>query len=101
MLPLIMRFALNGPLVGAAFAFVACAISVFSFPHLLVKDDDFVSAIILSVKGVTLNLPVMLIWGVIVGSLLVIAAAPLFLGLLIVLPALGHATWHLYRKVIV
>jgi uncharacterized membrane protein len=47
-----------------------------------------------------MNLPVMLVWGVIVGMLLLLAAAPFFLGLLVVLPILGHATWHLYRKVV-
>jgi len=93
-------FLLTGTLVGAAFSIVAFAISVFSFPHLLTKNEDFISAIIVSVKGVMLNVPVMLVWGAIVGVLLILAAAPAFLGLLIVLPVLGHATWHLYRKVV-
>lgn len=92
-------FLLTGTLVGAGFAFVAFAISVFSFPHLLAREVDFISAIILSVKGVLLNLPVMLAWGTIVGTLLLLSAMPLFLGLPLVLPILGHATWHLYRKV--
>ena len=95
-----VTFLLTGTLVGAGFAFFAFAISVFSFPHLLAKDQDFISAIILSIKAVMLNLPVMLVWGAIVGSLLLIAAIPLFLGLPLVLPILGHATWHLYRKVV-
>jgi uncharacterized membrane protein len=96
-----ITFLLTGTLVGAGFAFVAFAISVFSFPHLLAKEQDFISAIILSVKAVMVNLPVMLVWGVIVGALLIAATMPFFLGLLVVLPVLGHATWHLYRKVIV
>jgi len=95
-----MTFLLTGTIVGAGFAFVAFAVSVFSFPHLLARDQDFISAIILSVKGVMLNLSVMLIWGIIVGALLILAATPFFLGLLVVLPILGHATWHLYRKVV-
>jgi uncharacterized membrane protein len=95
-----ITFLIAGTVVGAGFAFVAFAISVFSFPHLLANEQDFISAIILSVKGVMLNLPVMLIWGVIVGVLLLLATMPMFLGLLLVLPILGHATWHLYRKVI-
>ncbi|MGL4973880.1 MAG: DUF2189 domain-containing protein [Bosea sp. (in: a-proteobacteria)] len=99
--PAVATFLMTGTLIGAGFAFVAFAISVFSFPHLLANQQDFISAIILSVKGVLLNLPVMLIWGAIVGTLLVLAAAPLFLGLLVVLPILGHATWHLYRRVVV
>jgi uncharacterized membrane protein len=95
-----IAFLLTGTIVGAGFAFVAFAISVFSFPHLMAREQDFISAIILSIKGVTTNLPVMLVWGVIVGGLLLLAAAPFFLGLLVVLPILGHATWHLYRKAI-
>ncbi len=95
-----ITFLLTGTLAGAGFAFVAFAISVFSFPHLLAREQDFISAIILSIKGMMMNLPVMLVWGLIVGVLLLLAAAPFFLGLLIVLPVLGHATWHLYRKVI-
>ncbi len=96
-----ITFLLTGTLVGAGFAFVAFAISVFSFPHLLAKDEDFITAIILSIKGVILNWYVMLAWGAIVGFLVVVAAAPAFLGLLVVLPILGHATWHLYRRTIV
>jgi uncharacterized membrane protein len=95
-----MTFLLIGTLVGAGFAFVAFAISVFSFPHLLAQEQDFISAIIISMKGMMTNLPVMIIWGFIVGSMLLLAAAPLFLGLVLVLPILGHATWHLYRKVV-
>ncbi len=95
-----MTFLLTGTLVGSAFAFFAFAISVFSFPHLIAKEQDFMSAIILSIRGVMLNLPVMLAWGAIVGTLLIVAAAPLFLGLPLVMPILGHATWHLYRKVV-
>lgn len=94
-----ITFLATGTLVGAGFAFFAFAISVFSFPHLLAREEDFISAIILSIKGVILNLPVMLAWGAIVGALLLVAAAPAFLGLLVVLPILGHSTWHLYRKI--
>jgi uncharacterized membrane protein len=93
-----LTFLLSGTAVGAVFAFVAFAISVFSFPHLLIKEQDFVSAILLSLKGVMLNLPVMLVWGAIVAGMLLVALVPIFLGLVLVLPILGHATWHLYRK---
>jgi uncharacterized membrane protein len=95
-----MTFLLTGAIVGAVFAALAFAISVFSFPHLVAQEDDFITAILLSVRGVLLNAPVMLIWGLIVGMLLLLAAIPFFLGLAVVLPVLGHATWHLYRKVI-
>jgi uncharacterized membrane protein len=93
-------FLLTGSIVGAGFAAVAFAISVFSFPHLLAQEADFISAILLSIRAVLANLPAMIVWGVIVGGLLVLAAAPFFLGLVVVLPILGHATWRLYRRVI-
>jgi uncharacterized membrane protein len=96
-----VSFLLIGTFVGAGFAFFAFALSVLSFPHLLAGDEDFITAIILSIKGVMLNLPVMLTWGAIVGTLLILSAIPLFLGLPLILPILGHATWHLYRKVVV
>lgn len=95
-----ISFMATGMIVGAAFAFVAFAVSVLSFPHLLAHETDFMSAIFLSIRGVFLNLPVMIVWGVIVGTMLVLAALPFFLGMLVVLPILGHATWHLYRKVV-
>jgi uncharacterized membrane protein len=93
-------FLATGSLVGAGFAACAFAISVFSFPHLLARDADFISAILLSIRAVLANLPVMLIWAMMVGILLVLAAAPLFMGLAVVLPILGHATWRLYRRVV-
>jgi uncharacterized membrane protein len=95
-----IMFLVTGTLAGAGFAFVAFAISVFSFPHLLTSEQDFISAVILSMKGVTMNFSVMLVWGAIVGTLLLVATTPAFLGLLVVLPILGHATWHLYRRTI-
>jgi uncharacterized membrane protein len=96
-----LTFLMTGTVVGAGFAFFAFAISVFSFPHLLANEEDFITAIILSIKGVLLNLPVMIAWGAVVGTMLIVAAIPAFLGLLVVLPILGHATWHLYRKAII
>jgi uncharacterized membrane protein len=93
-------FLMTGTAIGAGFAFLAFAISVFSFPHLVAQEQDFISAIILSFRAVMMNLPTMIIWGLIVGILLTLAALPFFLGLLFVLPVMGHATWHLYRRVI-
>ncbi len=94
-------FLLTGSVVGAGFAMAAFAISVLSFPHLLTREEDFISAILLSIRGTLHNLPAMILWGITVGTLLVLAAAPLFLGLALVLPILGHATWHLYRRIVV
>ncbi len=95
-----LTFLLTGAVVGALFALAAFSLSVFSFPHLLAKEQDFMSAILISIRGVLLNFPVMMVWGAIVGVLLLLAAMPFFLGLAIILPVLGHATWHLYRKVV-
>ncbi|ALI54665.1 DUF2189 domain-containing protein [Celeribacter marinus] len=87
--------------VGAVLAFVLFSLTVTSLPHLLDKEVDFVTAMILSFKVVTSNFVVMMSWAILVASLTLIAMAPLFLGLLIVLPVLGHATWHLYRRALI
>ena len=86
--------------VGAVFAFAAFAISIFSFPLLLDKPTTLITAVSTSIRAVTGNFVVMLIWGVIVVALLAVGAGLLLIGLAAVLPILGHATWHLYRKVV-
>lgn len=90
-----------GTLVGAVLALFLFAATVVSMPLLLDTELDFVTAIITSFKAVTRNPVPMLSWGVIVTVLSFLAMAPAFLGLLIVLPVLGHATWHLYKRVTV
>lgn len=87
-----------GSAVGAVFAGVAFAISVMGIPMLLDLEIDFVSAMIISFQTCLKNFGTMLIWGVAVAALLLIGMVPLFLGLMIVLPVLGHASWHLYRR---
>lgn len=87
-----------GSLVGGAMAFVAFSITVCSLPMLLDREMDFISAMIHSFQAVVQNIVPMVIWGVIVSILLVLGMLPLFLGLFIALPVLGHATWHLYRR---
>lgn len=84
--------------VGAVLAFLLFAMTVVSLPLLLEKEVDFVSAMLLSITVVASNLTVMLIWAAIIAVLSLIALAPAFLGLMVVLPVLGHATWHLYRR---
>lgn len=90
-----------GNLAGLAFAAVVLAVSVVSFP-LLVDRADVGSggAVATSVRAVMANPIPMAIWGLIVASLLALGSIPLFVGLAIVLPVLGHATWHLYRRVV-
>jgi uncharacterized membrane protein len=86
--------------VGFLFALVAATISVVSFPLLLDRDVGVITAITTSVRVVRTNPGPMAMWGLIIAGSLVLGAVPLLLGLAIVLPVLGHATWHLYRKVL-
>ncbi len=89
-----------GTLVGGAIALALYALTVVSLPMLLDRDLDFVTAMIASVNAVTLSPAPMLTWAVIIAGGVLVAMVPFFLGLVVVLPVLGHATWHLYRKVI-
>jgi uncharacterized membrane protein len=89
-----------GNLVGAAFAVVALAVSVVSFPLLLDRNVTPRAAVATSVRAVRENPGVMTGWGLIVAGLLVLGSIPLFVGLCVVLPVLGYATWHLYRRVV-
>ncbi len=86
--------------IGLVFAVVVLSISVASFPMLLDRDVGVVTAVHTSVRAVLANPMTMAIWGLIVASALLISALPFFIGLAIVLPVLGHSTWHLYRKVV-
>lgn len=94
------KLILYGNAAGLAFAVAALAISVVSFPLLLDRDVGAAVAIMTSLRAVAANPLPMALWGLIVAALLVIGSLPLFVGLAIVMPVLGHATWHLYRKVI-
>jgi len=85
---------------GLIFALVAYSLTVVSFPLLLEREIDFVTAMITSVKAVTHNPRTMIVWGLIVAATLFLAILPTFLGLFVVLPVLGHATWHLHRRLV-
>jgi len=87
--------------VGFLFALVALCISVVSFPMMLDRHAGAGEAMVTSLRVVAKNPVTIAAWGLIVAVLLVAGSLPLFLGLAIVIPLLGHATWHLYRKVIV
>jgi uncharacterized membrane protein len=89
-----------GNAVGFLFAVLVLAISVVSFPLLLDRDVGAAVAIFTSVRAVLANPVPMAAWGLIVAALLLLGTLPAFLGLTVVLPVLGHATWHLYRKVV-
>jgi uncharacterized membrane protein len=93
-----LLFLALGHAVGAVLAMVLFSITVFSIPLLLERDIDIVTAMIASVKAVLQSPFVMLGWGVFVTLCVLAASVPLFLGLVVVLPVFGHATWHLYRR---
>jgi uncharacterized membrane protein len=86
--------------VGFLFALVAMMISVVSFPLLLDRDVGLDTAVSTSVKAVIANPGPMAVWGLTVAGGLVLGSLPAFIGLVVVIPVLGHATWHLYRKLV-
>ena len=87
--------------VGFLFALAVLVISVVSFPLLLDRNVGVGTAIATSVEAVRANPGPMAMWGLVIAGSLLLGAIPLLVGLAVVLPVLGHATWHLYRKVVV
>lgn len=86
--------------IGCLFAVLVLTISVVSFPLLLDRDVGLYAAVATSMRAVAMNPGPMAVWGLIVAGALAIGSLPLLLGLIVVMPVLGHATWHLYRKVV-
>ncbi len=95
------RMILLGNAIGFVFAVVVLCTTVIAFPLLLDRDVGALSAVITSVKAVLANPVEMALWGLIVAALLLVGFLTLFVGLAVFIPVLGHATWHLYRKVVV
>jgi uncharacterized membrane protein len=95
-----LLFLVIGNAVGAALSLILFSLTVVSFPLLLDRDVDFVTAMITSVRAVVTSPAPMVGWAAIVVVLLIVSALPCFLGLLATLPVLGHATWHLYRRIV-
>jgi uncharacterized membrane protein len=87
--------------VGFLFAVFAMSISLVSFPLLLDRDVGLDTAIKTSIQAVRTNPVETGLWGLIVAAGLVLGSIPLFIGLVVTIPVLGHATWHLYRKIVV
>lgn len=92
---------LAGNAIGFVFAVVVLSTTVVAFPLLVDRDVGAWAAIHTSARAVMANPLQMLAWGFIVALLLALGSLPLFAGLIVVIPVLGHATWHLYRKVVV
>lgn len=89
-----------GSVVGAILSTVMFSLTVISMPLLLDKNVDFITAMITSVKTVLNSPVVMLGWGATIGVLTFLAIAPVFLGVIVIVPILGHATWHLYERLV-
>lgn len=92
---------LFGTVVGGAFAAVLFAFTVVGLPLLLEREVDFITAIITSVQAVVANPFAMATWAGTITLCLFLGMVPMFLGLFIVLPVLGHASWHVYRNLTV
>jgi uncharacterized membrane protein len=86
--------------VGFVFAVTAFTISVVSFPMLVDRDVGAPTAVVTSIRAVIANPVTMALWGLFVAGALLVGSLPFLLGLAVVLPVLGHATWHLYRKLV-
>ena len=86
--------------VGFLFAVLVLTIGVISFPLMLDRHVGPYTAVATSVRAVVANPGPMAVWGMIVAGGLVIGSIPALIGLVVVMPLLGHSTWHLYRKVV-
>lgn len=95
-----LTFLLIGNVIGAMLATLLFSLSVVSFPLVLDRDVDFVTAMVTSVRAVTANPKPMFFFAIIIVALLVISTLTAFVGLALTMPILGHATWHLYRKAV-
>jgi len=96
-----LGFLAVGSVLGAILAFVLFASTVITMPMLVERDVDIITAIITSFNTVYASPFAMIGWGIVVTALVILAMLPAFLGLVVVLPVLGHATWHLYKRAIV
>lgn len=95
-----LRFILVGNAVGFGFALLVLALSVVSFPLLLDRKTSAIVAVVTSIRAFLRNPVSLLIWGFVIASALFLGALPFLIGLAVALPVLGHASWHLYRKVV-
>lgn len=95
-----LMFLAVGNVIGALLSITLFSLTVISFPLVLDREVDIVTAMITSIRTVVASPLVMLGWAAVIGVLLVLSVLPFFLGLVVTLPVLGHATWHLYRRAI-
>lgn len=90
----------TGTMVGAIIAFVVFAISAISVPLLMTRRIDAVTAMAASVAAVRVNPKAMMLWAVLIAGFMAVGIATLFVGLVVVFPLIGHATWHGYRDLV-
>ena len=95
-----LMFLAIGNAVGALLSLILFSLTVVSFPLLLDREVDFVTAMVTSVRAVVTSPGPMIGWAAVIVMLLIVSALPYFLGLIVTLPVLGHATWHLYRRLV-
>jgi uncharacterized membrane protein len=95
-----LLFLAIGNAVGALLSLILFSLTVVSFPLLLEREVDFVTAMVTSVRAVVTNPLPMIGWAAVIVMLLIVSALPYFLGLVVTLPVLGHATWHLYKRIV-
>ncbi|MFU8895850.1 MAG: DUF2189 domain-containing protein [Gammaproteobacteria bacterium] len=96
----LLRFFAIGSAVGSIFAAITFAASAFSLPMLMDRKADSITAVITSVNATLRNKPAMVVWLALIVTLTGIGFATAFVGLVVLFPLLGHATWHAYRDVI-
>lgn len=95
-----LLFIATGTVIGGTLALIAFAISAVSIPRLMVQKTDVATAIATSIAAVTRNLWPMLLWGWLITLLIAVGIATMFLGLIVIFPLVGHATWHAYRALV-
>jgi uncharacterized membrane protein len=95
-----LLFLAIGNAVGALLSLILFSLTVVSFPLLLEREVDFVTAMVTSVRAVVTSPLPMIGWAAVIVVLTIVSALPYFLGLVVTLPVLGHATWHLYRRIV-
>lgn len=95
-----LAFLAVGHVIGAIMATIVFSLTVVSFPLLLDREVDFITAMIVSVQAVVKSPVVMIGWAFSIVIVVALASAPFFLGLFVALPVLGHATWRLYRRIV-
>jgi uncharacterized membrane protein len=95
-----LEFVLAYLAVGGFFAVLVFAISVVSVPMMLDRDTDGTVAVLTSLRAFAANIPAMIVWGLVIVALVALGFATWFVGLVVTVPVIGHATWHAYRELV-